>query len=111
MGYYTWFKLEAEPPEGEDPVEFLKKVWDEEGEDSELQWAVEPDGSSRESTKWYEWQEDMRKLSLKWPGATFHLSWEGEAQGDQGEATFRDGKAHIREAQVIIEPFDETKLV
>lgn len=60
--------------------------------------------------KWYEWEEDLRLISLKFPDHYFHLHGHGEEEGDIWAATFKDGKAHIRNAEIIIAPFEEDKL-
>lgn len=60
--------------------------------------------------KWYEWEEEMRAFSLKYPDHLFHIRGEGEENKDIWEATFKGGKAHIRYAEVKIAPFDEDLL-
>jgi hypothetical protein len=63
-----------------------------------------------DTCKWYEWEEEMRAFSIMYPDYLFHLHGYGEGEGDIWAATFKAGKAHIRYAEIIIDPFEEDKL-
>jgi len=63
-----------------------------------------------EPNKWYEWEEDMRKFSLKYPDVLFTLDGEGEENGDIWTAYFRNGKCQIERAVIQVMPFDPIKL-
>lgn len=103
MGYYTKYRLEIEPDDKE--VIALVRISNE-----NIRWAVDDSGATEERLTWYHWEEDMRKVSSEYPTFTFHLYGEGENNEDIWAATFRDGKAHIRRAEINILPFDEKEL-
>lgn len=106
MGYYTYHSLTIEP----DDDDLLRQIITSESEESEIRYALEDDGRTSQSTKWYCHDNDMRKLSQKWPNVTFHLHGEGEENDDIWTATYRDGLCHHRRAQITIEDFDPQKL-
>jgi hypothetical protein len=60
--------------------------------------------------KWYEWEEDMRKLSKKFPGAIFTLDGDGENDDDVWKAYFYNGKMQKTMAEFRFEEFDMDKL-
>lgn len=103
MGYYTNYNLRMEPPN----LELLDLIISG-NEDMDI--AMNRFGETQDSVKWYEWEEDMRKVSELYPDYLFHLSGEGENNDDIWEATFKAGKAHIRKAEINIPPFDEKEL-
>lgn len=108
MGYCTSYSLYID----DDPnCEKLQAVLEKEGEEADICYAVDEDGNTASSeARWYDWERDMRRISSLWPNFVFHLSGVGEESDDQWEATFRDGKAHIRRCQILIDPYDEACL-
>jgi len=60
--------------------------------------------------KWYDWKDDMRKLSSEYHDIVFVLSGQGEEYGDIWKAYFKNGKMQYAAAIVTFEPFDEGKL-
>lgn len=103
MGYYTNFTLS----------------WDD-GNDVEIEHkAIELGindscsilGSSVESCKWYNHEDDMRKFSTHFPSVLFTLIGEGEEPGDMWYKYFRNGKMQVCEAKITFDEFDERKLV
>ena len=58
-------------------------------------------------TKWYEYAEDMCKLSSCFPSVIFQLDGEGEENGDLWTAWYKNGKQVIHCAEIIIKPLDE----
>lgn len=103
MGYCTHYELDADPW----PETLSALIESEEIE--ELSYAIEPNGNSSESAKWYEHETDMITLSLKFPGVLFTLSGEGEEAGDIWVKNFKDGKIQRRKGEVVIPPFDPNK--
>jgi hypothetical protein len=97
MGYNTSYDLDIEPHD-----EGIHKIILEEIHDGY--------NPFEDTCKWYEWEEEMRAFSLKYPNHLFHLHGEGEGSGDIWDATFKNGKAHIRQAEIHIYPFDENEL-
>jgi hypothetical protein len=63
-----------------------------------------------DSCKWYEHEEDMRKLSALFPDVLFTLSGEGEESGDIWKMYVKGGKSHSVSAEIVLPEFDETKL-
>lgn len=78
--------------------------------DREKFYALEADGSSSDSVKWYEHEEVMRKMSKDVRGLLFKLHGEGEETGDIWDKYFLNGKMQICKAQVVIPTFDEKLL-
>jgi len=100
MGYYTTFNLKA-------PVELIQQFREE------CEYAahcLNEDGSSGESGKWYEHEDDMRAFSLEHPGVLFEMTGEGEENEDMWRKYFKDGKMQRCEARITFDDFDENKL-
>lgn len=60
--------------------------------------------------KWYEHEDDMRKISNAFAGYLFVLSGEGEEPGDIWKKYFLNGKCQDERAKIAIAEFDESKL-
>ena len=108
MGYITYHTLTIEP-ENED---LLREIWGKEcnKENSGYVYALSADGSVADSCKWYDHDEDMRRISKEYPDTLFHLHGEGEECGDIWDATYKNGLCHHRQAEIEIDPFDPGKL-
>jgi len=106
MGYCTHHKLKIEPED----FDLLRRIITSEDSEAEIRFAVDEDGSTYDSCKWYEYDSDMRELSKKWPDVTFHLHGEGKQNNDIWSATYKNGLCHHRRAQIFIEPYDPSKL-
>jgi len=109
MGYYTNFELSwIWPPE--------KFSYEEEAEienfvsESENYGFYDAYDDNGESLKWYDWKEDMKGFSKKYPETLFTLIGKGEESGDLWKAYFKDGKMQLVEAQITYEKFDLEKL-
>lgn len=63
--------------------------------------------------KWYDYKDDMKIISLKYPYVLFELSGEGEESGDVWKCYFKNGKYQHCKGEITIEydPYDETKLI
>lgn len=79
-------------------------------DNAEAEYALDTDGSSAQEAKWYNWEEDIRYFSKKYPTALFTLSGKGEDAGDIWKAYFINGKAQIAKARIVIDEFDPKKL-
>lgn len=104
MGYYTRFKLsmfiyqdEKTSKKYNDVVEKIKEV----------SGYSNPFG---EEVKWYDWEEDMKKVSLQFSDIVLILEGEGEESGDIWRAYFKNGKYQYCPAEITFDEFDETKL-
>ena len=95
MGYYTRYDISANREEVADTIE----------KESGYSWYCrEMEG------KWYDWHEHCTAVSLQFPGELITVEGDGEEQGDQWKAYFKNGKSQICGAIVTFEPFDESKL-
>lgn len=62
------------------------------------------------SFKWYEWEAEMRAISLLDPSRIFILDATGEEAGDVWRAYFCNGKYQIAKAVIGFDAFDGKKL-
>ncbi|PGO60572.1 hypothetical protein [Priestia megaterium] len=107
MGYCTNFYLEVE--EGDLRInEILESLNEDEFEG--LFWAVDEDGDTRDETKWYDHEEDMVRLSLKFPDVVFELRGEGEENDDMWYKYFKNGKIQKCYAKITYDDYDPAKL-
>lgn len=63
-----------------------------------------------DSCKWYSHEQDMFKVSEKYPNAIFKLSGQGEDAEDIWVKYFKDGKMQTCKAKITFEEYDESKL-
>lgn len=63
-----------------------------------------------DSCKWYDHEEDLKRVSERFPTVLFTLSGEGEESGDIWRKYFKDGKMQKCEAKITFDEFDEAKL-
>lgn len=100
MGYYTDFELTYSGPMNEDAlIEALNTTgyrWDH--------------SLSLYGMKWYDCNEDMKKISELFPYTLFQLDGKGEESGDIWRTFFKNGKSHDAKVKIVYEDFDETKL-
>lgn len=109
MGYRTSFGLnwtnESWQPERKsaNPVDvaLASAIADYIEEHETMCYAFDENGDAAEPCKWYECEEDIRAMSLKFPGVLFHLSGEGEDAGDVWDMFAKDGKLQRCQAEVI----------
>ena len=58
---------------------------------------------SYDSWKWYDHDEDMVKLSLRFPNYTFILEGEGEENGDLWRTIYHDGQLERLNVKIVYE--------
>lgn len=63
-----------------------------------------------EQTKWYDHEEHMRALSIRFPTFLFTVTGDGEEQGDQWIKYFVNGKMQEARAQITFDRFTKDKL-
>ena len=63
-----------------------------------------------DEVKWYDHEDDMKELSIKFPNTLFRLHGYGEEQGDEWYKYFKNGKMQKCDAIVTFEKYDEGKL-
>lgn len=96
MGYYTDYTITADngTPELKNEMKkfgFLDE-WDE--------------GLWGGNAKWYDWSDDMAKLSKKFPDVLFTIEGRGEDSTDIWGYYYKDGKSYIQ-AEVTIYDYPE----
>lgn len=101
MGYKTTYTLSAYSPSS--------GVNDGEKYEQELEDLI-GDNPFEDSCKWYEHEEDMKKLSYHNPSILFVLDGEGEEAGDLWIKYFKAGKMQVCPAKITYDEFDESKL-
>jgi Fe-S oxidoreductase len=127
MGYYTFYNLdiykdnrnkkskpdkdivndpygEEQWEDGDDPIAVLR------GFSEEASYAIDENGDGQDSTKWYEHDEDMVRLSKMFPDIVFKLTGEGETPDGLWECYYKNGKIQHCPARIIYDDFDEEKL-
>ncbi len=108
MGYETSYRLHVEnPPKGFTKKTLAKIIRENEG----MSYALEEDGSTCQSTKWYDCDDDMLAVSKKYPDVLFVLSGEGEEAGDIWRTYYKDGCMQHAEAIIAFESYDPEKMV
>jgi hypothetical protein len=140
MGYYTDYTLSYEIPEEKErseisefrekcrllgidiPVDIRSAVDNRFKLEVELEKALDEDDScsygkisqfitgDADSCKWYEHDEDMKRLSNRFPTVLFTLEGKGEESGDIWIKYFKGGKSQRVNAKIVFDPYDESKL-
>lgn len=75
-----------------------------------LDYAIDYDGKSTKEVKWYNHENDLKKLSKDFPDLVFVLRGEGEDSADVWKKYFKNGRMQVCVAELVIPPFDESKL-
>lgn len=97
MGYYTRFNL-TEHGNSEEVIARINEV------------SGHPYGVESDEIKWYNWNEDIVKVSNLFPDTLITISGVGEEFPDMWIAYAKNGKIQVEEAIITYPPFDETKL-
>lgn len=80
-------------------------------ENDEARYCLQKDGSSRSSGRWYEARNDLKKFSQKYPNWLFTLTAEGEQSADIWKSYFLNGKEQYVKARIVLDEFDQNKMV
>ena len=64
-----------------------------------------------DSIKWYECHKHGKVVSLRFPDTLITIHGEGEESGDVWTAYFKNGKMQYEKAHIVVDGFDESKLV
>ena len=64
-----------------------------------------------EEGAWYDHDQDLRRLSQRFPGVLFTMQGQGENPDDLWETHYKGGKLQHCPAEITFPPFDESKLV
>lgn len=70
-------------------------------EDEEIGFALDRDGSTTDSCKWYDHLDDLAQMSREIPGVLFHLSGEGEEAGDIWDAFALNGATQKHKVKIV----------
>lgn len=105
MGYNTTYRLKYEFLAHQDRFE---KTMLEEMEQFDCIRDIIIDGTI--DCKWYGHNDDMLRLSERYPMVVFTLSGDGEESGDIWKKYYCAGKVQVARANISFEPFDKTKL-
>lgn len=109
MGYYTYFTLDVEPQKSLSPEEIvpleeeIDKLCVFEGGDISCGYVGE--------AKWYDYQEDMRLLSARFPDVLFTLHGDGESGEDMWNTYFLSGRMQHCQAEIIYPDLDMDALL
>ena len=96
MGYNTSYTLEEVIPE--DNIDHKENIWNQFDEGFD------------ESTRWYDFEDDMKLYSLQYPTSLFKFSGIGDEYYDIWEMYVKNGKSFKTMAEFVFEEFDESKL-
>lgn len=111
MGYYTQFEGSIIGPV-DSAVEYrvANAIADEFWFDDPDFYYVDQVFSACGEMKWYDWREDMEKISLQFPTVTIYLHGEGEDSEDMWNAYFKNGKSVVYHAQITYPEFNPKDL-
>lgn len=101
MWYLTSYSIEAK----QEIIDDLIK------NNENAEYAFDTDGSTYESLKWYWHDKDLLEFSKKYPNDLITLSWEWEESWDIWKTYYKNWKLQHEEAKIIIDSFDENKLI
>lgn len=96
MGYYTTYDISANSSKIQDAIENKSGDTFYEGLVSEV--------------KWYSWHQDCLEISKSYADQLIVVEGDGEEQGDQWKAYFKNGKSQVCKAIVTFEKFYQNKL-
>ena len=108
MGYVTRYEIEATGFKEETEAEFflfkLTRVVNYEftGSTTSTRLTIETD-----EIKWYEWQTDLKELSVHFPHVTIDVEGYGEENGDIWRARVRNGEAEVVKAVLTFPDFKQ----
>jgi len=104
MGYITRYELSVKNGNTDLISKFVT-------ENDNASYALDENGDSNESCKWYDHEKELKAFSLKHPDALFELKGEGEESGDIWIKYIRNGKCQTCKAKLLFEDYDESKLI
>ena len=109
MGYYTTFKLSVKDSEITDNIKNELSIINRDYFDNmdNIDELIE----GWFEAKWYDYIDDMKMLSLKFPTIVFILEGDGEENDDMWVAYFMNGKVQYEKAKITYNYFDPNKLV
>ena len=110
MGYYTDYSLSMVGSQHGD----AQKIYDfSQEKDMGIIYGFTVWGDyleTSDSMKWYKHEDEMRIISKEFPHILFELHGNGEDTEDIWDEYYRDGKMQRCKAEIVIPPFDESKM-
>lgn len=103
MGYYSNFELSVDNDDISIINDFVETC---EG----ASYALNPDGSCQDVSKWYSADDDLKEFSKKYPDVLFTLDVKGEEAGDIWRLYVKNGKCQLAQIKFIFDEYDESKL-
>lgn len=109
MGHYSYFELDIEAPFDweSDHTDIIR---DFHKQNVHADYAIDEDGDSVQSTKWYEYKKDFVAFSSRYPDIIFIVTRKGEESGDIEKSYFKNGRQWSTKAKIVFDEFDESKL-
>lgn len=104
MGYLTDYFLDIESSKKEKIIQEMREY------SEEIAYAIESDGSSYHSTKWYDHKEYLEHFSNKYSNTLFILKGYGEERDDIWIEYYYNGKMQYCKAIINFESFNIEKL-
>ena len=104
MGYYTYFEMEMENLDDNSNVteeEVIKTLIKESAWFDEWDRGKYFEELFYDGLKWYDWEDDMKKVSLSFPNVVFSLMGRGEEYDDLWKCVFYKGKSFYSPAKII----------
>ena len=105
MGYYTAYEIDVLKPNEVDEEEICKYL-----ESLDLPDFGKWHGGWCAYGKWYEHEDDLKKLSLLFPDVVFRVYGDGEESDDIWYKYFKNGKVQYCPCHFSFDPYDEAKL-
>ena len=110
MGYLTNYQVYATGFKDPEEVEFfefkLKKESDYHFDAARGRGVLEYAGSLGDA-KWYDYDENLTKLSKAFPHITINIEGKGEDDEDHWRARYRNGESESVRAVIMFPPFKE----
>lgn len=108
MGYYTDFNLTVESAPGQ--IADIEAIDD--AISTNYDWVFDDMefGSYYGNATWYDWRDDMVKLSRQFPKAVFYLEGHGESEDDIWGWYFMNGWVQTDGIEICYNHFDPAKM-
>lgn len=99
MGYSVWPELKVE---GCELSALLKETLP--SDNTPLSDIFDEDGDPYDWLKWYDREQDMAKVSERFPEALITLKIQGEAYEDISIEYYRNGRSEVYQADILFPP-------
>ncbi len=106
MGYYSVISVYSDQPEDEH-VKIIEQFREE---NEYAEWALDEDGNGQDSVKWYEFENDIKEFSSRFPTVEFEIYRDREESEDFEKMLVINGKSTSVMGVVEYPKFDRTKL-